>query len=35
MMALLVHIEPEMNMGRWHSVRLQPTLLDPVAVVCA
>jgi predicted DNA-binding WGR domain protein len=35
MMALLVHIEPEMNMDRWYSVRVQPTLLDPVAVVCA
>jgi len=35
MMALLVHIEPEINMDRWYSVRVQPTLLDPCAVICA
>lgn len=35
MMALLVRIEPEMSMDRWYSVCVQPTLLDPVAVVCA
>ena len=35
MMALLVHIEPEMDMDRWYSVRVEPTLLDPWAVVCA
>ena len=35
MMALLIRIEPEMNMDRWYSVCVQPTLLDPVAVVCA
>ena len=35
MMALLVRIEPELNMDRWYSVCVQRTLLDPVAVVCA
>lgn len=35
MMALLVRIEPEMNMDRWYSVCVQRTLLDPVAVICS
>lgn len=35
MMALLVRVEPEMNMDRWYSVCVQPTLLDPVAVFCS
>jgi len=34
-MTMLVRIEPEKNMNRWYSVSIQPTLLDPWAVVCA
>ena len=35
MNAHLIRIEPEKNMNRWYSVCVQPTLLDPVAVICA
>ena len=31
----MVRIEPEENMNRWYSVSVQPTLLDPWAVICA
>lgn len=34
-MILLIRVEPELNMNRWYSVGVQPTLLDPVAVICA
>jgi len=33
--AHLIRIEPEKNMNRWYSVCVQPTLLDPAAVICA
>jgi predicted DNA-binding WGR domain protein len=35
MMARLIRTEPENNMDRWYFVGVQPTLLDPWAVVCA
>jgi predicted DNA-binding WGR domain protein len=35
MMTLLARTEPEMNMDRWYSVRVQSTLLEPWAVICA
>jgi len=34
-MALLVRKEPDHNMDRWYSIAVQPTLLDPWAVICA
>lgn len=33
--AHLTRVDPERRMDRWYSVTVQPTLLDPVAVVCA
>jgi predicted DNA-binding WGR domain protein len=35
MMTLLVRIEPEKKMDRWYMIGVQPTLLDPWAVICA
>ena len=35
MVTVLVRIEPEKKMDRWYSVTVQPTLLDPCAVICA
>ena len=35
MLTLMTRIEPEKNMDRWYSVSVQPTLLEPWAVVCA
>jgi predicted DNA-binding WGR domain protein len=35
LLVLLVRIEPEKNLDRWYSVAVQPTLLDPWAVICA
>ena len=34
-MAFLVRIDPARHMDRWYSVRVQATLLDDCAVVCA
>ncbi len=34
MMTLLVRIEPEKSVDRWYSIAVQPTLIDPWAVVC-
>ncbi len=34
-MVLLVRVDPERGLNRWYSVSIQPTLLDPVAVLCA
>lgn len=31
----LVRVEPEKNVNRWYNVVVQPTLLDPWAVICA
>lgn len=33
-MAFLVRIQPEKRCWRWYSIRLQATLLEPLAVVC-
>ena len=35
MMSMLTRIEPENNMDRWYFVGIQPTLLEPWAVICA
>ena len=35
MATLLVRIEPELGMDRWYSVSVQPTLFEPVVVVCS
>jgi len=35
MMIVMVRIKTEKKMDRWYSVSVQPTLLDPWAVVCA
>jgi predicted DNA-binding WGR domain protein len=35
MMSMLTRIEPENNMDRWYFVGVQPTLLEPWAVICA
>ena len=32
---LLRRIDPEENMNRWYMVQIQPTLLDPIAVICS
>ena len=32
---LLKRLDPEEHINRWYMVRVQPTLLDPVAVICA
>jgi predicted DNA-binding WGR domain protein len=34
MSATLIRVDPEKRMNRRYSVIVQPTLLDPVAVVC-
>ena len=34
-MIILHRVDPERNLYRWYSVHVQPTLLDPWAVVCA
>jgi predicted DNA-binding WGR domain protein len=34
-MTTLTRVDPDRHMDRWYSVTVQPTLLDPVAVVCA
>lgn len=34
-MALLIRVEPEKNVNRWYSGRVQPTIFDSMAVVCA
>ena len=34
MMTVLFRIEPEKKMDRWYIVAVQPTLLDPWAVIC-
>ena len=34
-MVFLTRVVPEKNMDRWYSVSVQPTLLDPWAVICA
>jgi predicted DNA-binding WGR domain protein len=31
----LTHVDPDENMNRWYTVMVQPTLLDPVAVITA
>jgi predicted DNA-binding WGR domain protein len=35
MMSILTRIEPERSMDRWYFVGVQPTLLEPWAVICA
>ncbi|RIK33057.1 MAG: WGR domain-containing protein [Chloroflexi bacterium] len=30
----LARIDPELHMNRWYTIAVQPTLLDPVAVIC-
>jgi predicted DNA-binding WGR domain protein len=35
MMNMLTRIEPEEGMDRWYFVGIQPTLLEPWAVICA
>lgn len=35
MPTLLKRIDPEENINRWYFVTVQPTLLDPIAVVTA
>jgi len=35
MAVLLKRFDPEEHINRWYSVHVQPTLLDPVAVICA
>ena len=34
-MVILKRVEPEEKVDRWYMVTVQPTLLEPVAVVCA
>ena len=34
-MILLTRVESEKNMNRWYSISVQPTLLDPLAVIYA
>jgi hypothetical protein len=34
MMNMLTRIEPEKGMDRWYFVGIQPTLLEPWAVIC-
>ena len=34
-MSMLTRTEPENNMDRWYFVGIQPTLLEPWAVICA
>lgn len=34
-MIRLIRLDPEKGMNRWYLVTVQPTLFDPVAVVCA
>jgi predicted DNA-binding WGR domain protein len=31
----MVRIDPEKKMNRWYSVAVQPTLLDPWAIICS
>jgi hypothetical protein len=35
MAALLKRFEPEENVNRWYLVHVQPTLFEPIAVICA
>lgn len=35
MVVLLRRFNPEENMNRWYMVQIQPTLLDPIAVICS
>jgi predicted DNA-binding WGR domain protein len=34
MHTILIRVDPERHMDRRYSVAIQPTLLDPVAVIC-
>jgi hypothetical protein len=35
MFAILQKVEPAEHVDRWYLVTVQPTLLDPMAVICA
>lgn len=35
MHTLLKRVNPEQHMNRWYLVTIQPTLLEPLAVICA
>lgn len=35
MTVLLKRFDPEENLNRWYMVHVQPTLLEPIAVMCA
>jgi predicted DNA-binding WGR domain protein len=35
MFTLLTRIDRDEGMNRWYMVTIQPTLFDPIAVVCA
>ena len=35
MLVLLTRTDPDKQMNRWYLVTIQPTLLDPIAVICA
>lgn len=34
MRIVLIREEPEAHLNRWYVVYVQPTLLEPVAVIC-
>ena len=35
MLTLLTRTDPDQHINRWYLVAIQPTLLDPMAVICA
>jgi hypothetical protein len=35
MTVLLKRFDPEENVNRWYMVHVQPTLFEPIAVICA
>lgn len=35
MYAVLKRFDPDEHIDRWYSVAVQPTLFEPVAVICA
>lgn len=35
MITTLTRVDPALRMDRWYTVAVQPSLLDPVAVICA
>ena len=35
MLVLLTRVDPEEHMDRWYMVTVQPTLFEPLAVICS